>query len=80
MSEEKSLNDRVEAALDMIRPALVMDGGNVDLVDVTPDGVVLVRLVGACAGCPASTMTLKAGIEATLKEQVAEVTRVESVM
>ncbi len=80
MTETKSLNDRVEAALDMIRPALIMDGGNVDLVDVTPEGVVLVRLVGACHGCPASTMTLKAGIEATLKEQVPEVTRVESVM
>ncbi len=80
MSEENTLIDRVEAALDMIRPALIMDGGNVDLVDVGDDGVVSVRLVGACQGCPASTMTLKAGIEATLKEQVPEVTRVESVM
>jgi Fe-S cluster biogenesis protein NfuA len=76
---ETTLNDRVEAALDIIRPALIMDGGNVDLVDVTDDGVVLVRLVGACNGCPASTMTLRAGIEATLKQQVPEVTRVESV-
>ncbi len=80
MSEDKTLIDRVEAALDMIRPALIMDGGNVDLVDVGEDGVVSVRLVGACQGCPASSMTLKAGIEATLKEQVPEVTRVESVM
>ncbi len=80
MSEENTLIDRVEAALDMIRPALIMDGGNVDLVDIGDDGVVHVRLVGACQGCPASTMTLKAGIEATLEEQVPEVTRVESVM
>lgn len=80
MSEEKTLTDRVEEALDMIRPALIMDGGNVDLVDITDEGVVLVRLVGACHGCPASTMTLKAGIEATLKEQVPEISRVESVM
>lgn len=79
MSEEKTLFQRVDEALDMIRPALVMDGGNVELVDVNSEGVVLVKLVGACVGCPASTMTLKAGIEATLKEQVPEVTRVENV-
>jgi Fe-S cluster biogenesis protein NfuA len=79
MSEEKNLHDRVDAALDIIRPALVMDGGNVELVHVSDEGVVLVKLVGACHGCPASTMTLKAGIEATLKEHVPEVNRVESV-
>ncbi len=80
MAEEKSLRDRVEAALDLIRPALVMDGGNVDLVDVNDEGVVTVRLVGACVGCPASTMTLKAGIEATLREHVPEVIRVEAAL
>ncbi len=79
MSEEKNLHDRVDDALDIIRPALVMDGGNVELVHVSDEGVVLVKLVGACHGCPASTMTLKAGIEATLKEHVPEVSRVESV-
>ena len=79
MSEEKSLRERVEEALNVIRPALVMDGGNVDLVDVDDDGVVTVRLMGACVGCPASSMTLKAGIEATLRERVPEVTRVENV-
>ncbi len=79
MSEDKTMHDRVDAALDIIRPALVMDGGNVELVNVSDDGVVLVKLVGACHGCPASTMTLKAGIEATLKEHVPEVSRVESV-
>lgn len=79
MTDKSELFKRVEQALDMIRPALRMDGGDVDLVDVADDGVVQVRLTGACAGCPASTVTLKAGIEATLKEQVPEVTRVEQV-
>ncbi|MCP4545653.1 MAG: NifU family protein [bacterium] len=79
MSEGKTLHDRVEAALDLIRPVLVRDGGNVDLISVNDDGVVEVKLVGACHGCPAAAMTLKAGIEATLKEQVPEVTNVVSV-
>jgi len=79
MAKDTTLFSRVDKALNMIRPALVMDGGNVELVDVTDDGIVTVKLVGACIGCPASTMTLKAGIEATLKEQVPEVTRVENV-
>ncbi len=79
-SEEKTLMGRGEAARDMRRPALIMDGGNVDLVDVGDDGVVSVRLVGACQGCPASTMTLQAGLEATLKAQVPEGTGVESVL
>ncbi len=79
MSEEKTLHDKVEAALDLIRPVLVRDGGNVELVAVNDNGVVEVQLVGACHGCPAAAMTLKAGIEATLKEQVPEVTSVVSV-
>jgi Fe-S cluster biogenesis protein NfuA len=79
MSEDKNLYERVEAALDAIRPALMADGGNVDLVKVNDNGVVEVRLVGACAGCPASTMTLKAGIEVTLRERVPEVKSVISV-
>ena len=79
MTENNDLHARVEKALDAIRPALVMDGGNVELVEVTDEGIVKVRLVGACAGCPASTITLKAGIEATLKEQVPEVKSVENV-
>ena len=56
------MKDKVEAVLDKIRPGLVADGGNVELVDVN-DGVVTVKLVGACAGCPMSSMTLKNGIE-----------------
>ena len=79
MSDEKTLHEKVEAALDLIRPVLVRDGGNVELVGVDSKGVVSVQLVGACHGCPAATMTLKAGIEATLKEQVPEVTEVVSV-
>ena len=61
----------------MIRPSLVADGGNVELVDVA-DGVVKVKLTGACAGCPMSTMTLKDGIERILKQEIPEVKEVVS--
>lgn len=71
--------ETVEAALNQIRPALQRDGGNVDLVDITDEGVVKVRLVGACAGCPMSQMTLRQGIEARLKEALPEVKAVEGV-
>ena len=70
---------RIEDALNQIRPALQRDGGNVELVDVTPDGVVKVKLLGACGTCPMSILTLKRGIEATLKQRVPEVASVESV-
>ncbi len=73
------MKEKVEAALNKIRPMLQADGGNVELVDVTPDGVVKVRLVGACGGCPMSQMTLKAGIEKTLKQEVPEVKEVVAV-
>lgn len=73
------MREKVEAVLDEIRPALQADGGDVELVDVTKEGIVKVRLVGACAGCPMSTMTLAFGIERTLKERVPEIKRVESV-
>ncbi|MBA7501509.1 Fe/S biogenesis protein NfuA [subsurface metagenome] len=72
-------HEKVEKALAKIRPALQADGGDVELVDVTSDGVVKVKLVGACAGCPMSTMTLAIGIERTLKQEVPEVKRVEAV-
>ncbi len=72
------MKEKVEKALDKIRPALQADGGNIELVDVT-DGVVKVRLTGACGGCPMSQMTLKMGVERALKEQVPEVKSVESV-
>ena len=72
------MREKVEAALDKIRPALQADGGNIELVDVI-DGVVKVRLTGACAGCPMATMTLKAGVERVLKEEVPEVKEVQAV-
>jgi Fe-S cluster biogenesis protein NfuA len=73
------MREKVEAALNRLRPALQADGGDVELVEVTKDGVVRVRLVGACAGCPLSTMTLAFGIERELKREVPEVKRVEPV-
>lgn len=73
------MREAVEKALNLIRPALQADGGNVELVDVTEDGVVSVRLTGACGSCPMSTMTLKMGVERVLKEQVPGVTSVEQV-
>ncbi len=66
------MRDRIEAALDKIRPALRADGGDVELVDVE-DGVVKVKLTGACGGCPMATMTLKMGVEKVVKEEVPEV-------
>ncbi len=72
------MKEKVEAALMKIRPALQADGGDVELVEVTADGVVKVKLTGACSGCPMSQMTLKSGIEKTLKEEVPEVKEVIS--
>ena len=66
-------------ALNLIRPALQRDGGDVELVDVTTEGVVKVKLVGACGTCPMSILTLKRGIEATLKQRLPEIASVESV-
>ena len=73
------LRDKVESALNKVRPSLQADGGDVQLVDVGEDGVVKVRLTGACGGCPMSQMTLKMGIEKVLKQNVPEISRVESV-
>ncbi|MDT8419989.1 MAG: NifU family protein [Desulfuromonadales bacterium] len=70
---------QVEEVLEMVRPALQADGGDVELVDVSEDGVVSVKLTGACGSCPMSTMTLKMGIERTLKEKIAEVKEVVQV-
>jgi len=71
--------EEVKQALEIIRPALQADGGDVQLVDVTEDGVVQVKLTGACGHCPMSTMTLKMGIERTLKDKVPGVKEVVSV-
>jgi Fe-S cluster biogenesis protein NfuA len=67
------MREKVEAILDKIRPLLQADGGDVELVDVADDGVVKVRLQGACMGCPMSTITLQQGIARILKEQIPEV-------
>ncbi len=72
------MKERVEEALKIIRPALEADGGGIELVDVV-DGVVKVRLKGACKGCPGAQMTLKMGVEKVLKEQVPEVKSVQAV-
>ncbi len=71
-----SVRERVATLINFIRPAIQSDGGDVELVDVTDDGVVSVRLHGACIGCPSAQMTLKHGIERNLKLQVPEVTEV----
>ncbi|HVO39587.1 MAG TPA: NifU family protein [Spirochaetia bacterium] len=73
------MREKVEAAINEIRPMLQADGGDVELVDVTDDGVVKVRLTGACGGCPMSQITLSRGIESRLKAAIPEVARVESV-
>ena len=70
--------ERVEEVLNKIRPSLVADGGNVELVDVS-DSTVKLKLLGACAGCPMSTMTLKMGIERMLKEEIPEIKEVVAV-
>ena len=73
------MKKRVEAALEKIRPSLQTDGGDVELVEVTTDGVVKIKLTGACAGCPMGEMTLQMGIGRALKEEVPEVKEVVAV-
>ena len=79
LGKESNMKDKVETALNKVRPSLQADGGDVELVDVTADGVVKVKLTGACAGCPMSQMTLKSGIERLLKQEVPEVKEVVAV-
>jgi len=73
------MKEKVQEIINEIRPNLQADGGDVELVDVSDDGIVKVRLVGACAGCPMSQMTLKSGIEKYLKKMIPEVKTVVSV-
>ncbi len=73
------LLEKVERALDTIRPYLDADGGNVSIEEITPDFVVKLRLLGACGSCPMSIMTLKAGIEEAIKRAVPEITAVEAI-
>lgn len=70
------MREKVEKALDKIRPMLMADGGNVELVDVTADGVVKLKLTGTCGCCPMSQMTLKNGVEKILKQELPEVKEV----
>jgi Fe-S cluster biogenesis protein NfuA len=74
-----SLVDRVEAALDTIRPYLETDGGNVSVEEITPDNIVKLKMLGSCGSCPMSIMTLKAGIEQAIMKAVPEVTAVEAI-
>lgn len=76
---EKSLRERVAAVIDTLRPMVQSDGGDLELVDVDSDGVVYVRLHGACIGCPSASMTLTMGVERKLKDEIPEVTRVACV-
>jgi Fe-S cluster biogenesis protein NfuA len=73
-----SLEARVKEVLEQVRPALQADGGDIELVGVTEDGIVKVQLTGACGSCPFSTMTLKHAVEGRLKDQIPEVKEVQS--
>lgn len=73
------VKERVEKILDQIRQSLQFDGGDVELVEVTEDGIVKVKLTGACGSCPFATMTLKAGIERILKQEIPEIKEVQEV-
>src|SRR5678816_4187617 len=74
--QSSSIKDRVQNVINLIRPAVQADGGDIELVDVLEGGIVQIRFHGACHGCPSSTMTLQMGIERNLREKVPEVTRV----
>ena len=79
MTPSNDLLARIEASLESLRPYLIADGGNIELVDVTEDNVVRVRLLGNCVTCPMSFMTMKAGVEETIKKIMPELVRVEAV-
>ncbi len=76
-TQERSMRDRVEEVLDTIRPYIQGDGGDIELIDVA-DGIVQIRLAGACVGCMHSMMTLQVGVERMLKEAVPEIKAVEA--
>jgi Fe-S cluster biogenesis protein NfuA len=69
---------KVEAALNKVRPALQADGGDAEIIDISPEGVVTLQLMGACGGCAMSMMTLRQGIERVIKMEVPEITAVEA--
>ncbi|MBX3408542.1 MAG: NifU family protein [Phycisphaeraceae bacterium] len=78
-TSQSAVADRVEHVLNLIRPAVQADGGDVEFVAFTEDGTVQIRLHGACVGCPSSSVTLQVGIERNLKNHIPEVRRVEAV-
>ncbi len=73
------MRERIEAVIAKIRPSLQADGGDIELVEVADDGIIKVRLTGACRGCPMSQMTLKMGVEKTIKEEIPEIKEVIAV-
>ncbi|MFN6943415.1 MAG: NifU family protein [Cytophagaceae bacterium] len=73
------LIEKIEQALDSIRPYLEADGGNVKVIEITDDYVVRLEMLGACGTCPMSAMTLKAGVEEAIKKAVPEITKVEAI-
>ena len=75
-----TLKEKIQSVINLIRPAVQADGGDIELVDVDADGVVQIRFHGACHGCPSSTMTLQDGIERNLREKVPEVKKVVPVV
>ena len=77
--EKQSLLDRVDKALDDVRPHLKVDGGNVEVVDITDDMILQVKWLGSCQSCSMSAMTMRAGIEQTVKGQVPEIASVEAI-
>ncbi len=78
-NQNNTLETRVKNVIEQIRPYLKQDGGDIEFVEITSDNTVNVRLTGACGSCPFSTMTLKNGVEATMKKHIPEVKSVEAV-
>ena len=76
---KEAITDRIESALDSIRPYLEADGGNVRVLDLTDNNILKLEFVGACGNCPMSTMTFKAGVEEAVKRAVPEITQIEVV-
>lgn len=79
MIKDKKIIDKIESALESMRPFLEMDGGNMELIEVTDNYIAKVKLLGACSSCHMSTMTLKAGIEEAVKRAVPEIIAVEAI-
>lgn len=79
MLNSPELQEKVEKALDTIRPYLAADGGNVKILEITEQGVLKLELLGSCESCPMSAMTMKAGIEESVRREVPEITLVEAV-